>query len=233
MDAQQLPAADEPAEEGDGPRHGATVVFIVERLRDAIVSGRLKLGARLVEGELTAQFGVSRGPVREALRRLAADGLIELVPHRGAIVRRLTRREIAELFQIRLELEALAARLAAENGDAARRRQFAEAIAPIFESKPRCIAEYLWENATFHEAVYALADNEQLKVLAGRLQLPLIMAQVGNILTPEILDLSVTEHRAIAAAILDSDPAGARAAMCAHLQRAADVADAQRRADVR
>ena len=231
MDMLQLPVPDEPVDDVAGPRHGATVNFIVERLRDAIVSGRLKLGARLVESEQTTEFRVSRGPVREALRRLAADGLIELVPHRGAIVRRLTRREIAELFQIRVELESLAARLAAADGDAARRRRFAAAIAPIFEDRPRRVADYLCENAKFHEAVYALGNNEQLKVLAGRLQLPLIMAQVGNILTSDVLDLSVTEHRAIAAAILDSDPGRADAEMRAHLSRAADMADAERGAE--
>ena len=97
----------------DPPAHGATVPFIVARLRDDILARRVSPGARLVEGELTARFSVSRGPVREALRRLSAEGLIEHWPHRGALVRRLTLREIRELFEIRVEMEALAARLAA------------------------------------------------------------------------------------------------------------------------
>ena len=98
------------------PAHGATVAFIVERLREDILAGRLPPGSRLVECDLTSHFGVSRGPVREALRRLSADGLIEHWPHRGAVVRRLTEREIRELFLIRIEMEALAARLAAMSG---------------------------------------------------------------------------------------------------------------------
>ena len=93
------------------PAHGATVAFIVEQLREDILAGRLPPGSRLVECDLTSRFGVSRGPVREALRRLTADGLIEHWPHRGAVVRRLTEREIRELFAIRIEMEALAARL--------------------------------------------------------------------------------------------------------------------------
>ena len=96
------------------PAHGATVDFIVERLREDILAGRLAPGSRLVESDLTARFAVSRGPVREALRRLSAEGLIEHRPHRGAVVRRLSERDIRELFQIRVEMEALAARLAAE-----------------------------------------------------------------------------------------------------------------------
>ena len=103
------------------PAHGATVAFIVERLREDILAGRLPPGSRLIECDLTARFAVSRGPVREALRRLSADGLIEHWPHRGAVVRRLSAREIGELFQIRVEMEALAARLAAA-GDGPDRR---------------------------------------------------------------------------------------------------------------
>src|ERR1700734_3172942 len=87
-----------------GPAHGATVAHIVERLRGDILAHALAPGARLVENDLTLRFAVSRGPVREALRRLAAEGLIEHAPHRGALVRRLSPREIQELFQIRVGL---------------------------------------------------------------------------------------------------------------------------------
>ena len=210
------------------PAHGATVAFIVERLREDILAGRLAPGLRLVECDLTARFAVSRGPVREALRRLAAEGLIEHWPHRGALVRRLSARTIRELFQIRVEMEALAARLAAESDDAEARDRFAEAIQPIFDDRERCAPDYLTENAAFHDAMMALADNLQLRDLAMRLHLPLIMAQVGDILTPEVLEASVREHRAIAKAILDREPAAAAAHMRAHLERAAALALAER-----
>jgi DNA-binding GntR family transcriptional regulator len=206
------------------PAHGATVAFIVERLRDDILAGRLQPGSRLVECDLTARFAVSRGPVREALRRLAADGLIEHWPHRGAVVRRLGEREIRELFLIRIELEALAARLAAGTQAPDRRARFVASIQPIHADAPRILCEYLKENAAFHDAVMALADNLQLRELAARLQLPLIMAQVGDVLTPAMLEASVREHRAVAQAILDRDPEAASARMRAHLERAARVA---------
>ena len=178
------------------PAHGATVAFIVERLREDILAGRLQPGSRLVESDLTSRFGVSRGPVREALRRLTADGLIEHWPHRGAVVRRLTEREIRELFLIRIEMEALAARLAAAADAPERRAGFVAAIQPIYADAPRNPCEYLKENAAFHDAVMALADNLELRDLAARLQLPLIMAQVGDVLTPAVLNASVQEHRA-------------------------------------
>jgi DNA-binding GntR family transcriptional regulator len=211
------------------PSHGATVAFIVERLRDDILAGRLSPGLRLIECDLTARFAVSRGPVREALRRLSADGLIEHWPHRGAVVRRLTEREIRELFSIRIEMEALAARLAAR-GDAPERARFTAAIQPIYADAPREACQYLKENAAFHDAIMALADNFQLRELALRLQLPLIMAQVGDVLTPAVLQASVQEHRAIAQAILDRDGEAASLRMRAHLERAAALALASRAA---
>ena len=206
------------------PPHGATVAHIVEHLRDDILAHRLSPGERLVECDLTARFAVSRGPVREALRRLAAEGLIEHAPHRGAVVRRLSQREIRELFQIRLEMKSLAARLAAEAADPAERAQFAEDIQMIFAEAPRRVSVYLQENAAFHEAIMRLAGNRQLRDLCVRLHLPLIMAQVGDALTGEVLRTSVGEHRAIAKAILAQDPVAAAAAMRAHLERAAAFA---------
>ena len=167
---------------------------------------------------------VSRGPVREALRRLSADGLIEHWPHRGAVVRRLADREIRELFAIRIEMESLAARLAAAADSPERRARFVASTQPIFADAPRKPCEYLKENAAFHDAVMALADNLQLRDLAARLQLPLIMAQVGDLLTPAVLKASVQEHHAIARAILARDPGAASVRMREHLERAAHLA---------
>lgn len=219
----QPETASRPREEAAAgpPAHGATVAHIVERLRGDILAHRLSPGERLVESDLTARFTVSRGPVREALRRLAAEGLVAQPPNRGATVRRLTAREIRELFQIRIELEVLAARLAAEAADPREQERFADAIGMIFDDAPRKVREYLEENAAFHEAVMRLADNRQLHDLSVRLHLPLIMAQVGEALTVDVLRLSVREHRVIANAVLARRGAVAASAMRAHLERAA------------
>jgi DNA-binding GntR family transcriptional regulator len=200
------------------------VAHIVDGLRCDILARRLQQGERLIESALTKRFAVSRGPVREALRRLAAEGLIEHEPHRGAIVRRLSARDIGELFQIRAEMEALAARLAAQSLDRAARAQFIEAIAMIFSEAPRRMESYLDENVAFHAAVLSLAGNKQLQELSARLRLPLIMAQVGDALTVEVMQASVREHRAIAKAIVDGDAEAAAAATRAHLERAAALA---------
>jgi len=206
--------------------HGATVAHVVETLRRDILHRKIAPGSRLIEADLTRRFAVSRGPVREAFRRLAAEGLIDLVPHRGAIARRLSTRDIAEVFEIRIALESLAARRAAEvaRQDAAQRTRFEARTRPVFANARRSLENYFGENAEFHAAVYELAGNALLGDLAQRLHLPQIMGQVGDALSPQVLQLSVNEHRAIAAAILAGDADGAASAMEAHLKRAAALA---------
>ena len=179
------------------------------------------------QSDLTVRFAVSRGPVREGLRRLSEDGLIMHWPHRRAIVRRLTEREIRELFLIRIEMEALAARLAAAADAPDRRARFVASIEPIHSDAPRNPCDYLKENAAFHDAVMALADNLELRDLAVRLQLPLIMAQVGDVLTRPVLEASVREHRLIAEAIVERDPA-ARGGAHARTSRTGGGAGARR-----
>jgi DNA-binding GntR family transcriptional regulator len=209
-------------------RHGAKGETVVRHLVEAIEAGRLVPGQRLVEADLTADLGISRNLLREAFRRLAAEGLIEIVPNRGALVRRLSKTEAAELFQIRMELEALAARLAALNiQDPCVRRRFDLQTAPIWEDEPRyATADYLAENQRFHAAIFEAAGNRQLFRLNRQLQLSLIMAQISHALTADVIADSLTEHRAIAEAIRAGDAAAADAASRAHLDRARRFVDA-------
>jgi DNA-binding GntR family transcriptional regulator len=195
---------------------------VAEHVRNGIRHGRYAPGQRLVEAELTEELGVSRGPVREAFRRLAADGVIEIVPNRGALVRRLSMREALELFEIRMALEALAARRAAGNmEDGCARERFSRAIAFIWKDEPRySTGEYITENQAFHSAIYEAAANLELARLNSQLHLSLIMSQIRSALTSEIIGDSLTEHRRIAEAILAGDAAAAEKASNNHLGRA-------------
>jgi DNA-binding GntR family transcriptional regulator len=212
----------EPAEmEGGIPRRGAGQ-GVVDFLSDAIRGGRFAPGQRLVEADLTRELGVSRGTVREAFRRLAAEGLVETVPHRGALVRRLSVAEALELFEIRTELEAFAARRAAARlSDPCLRERFRRAVAVIWDEAPRhSTAAYIAENQRFHAAMIEAAGNGQLVALNWRLQLSLIMAQIGGALGSDVVAASLQEHRAIAAALLAGDAAAAERAVREHLGRA-------------
>jgi DNA-binding GntR family transcriptional regulator len=198
---------------------------VADYLSSAILNGRFVPGQRLVEAELTARLGVSRGPVREAFRRLSAAGLIEIVPNRGAVVRRLSMREALELFEIRTELEALAARRAAENmKDPCIRESFEAATVPIWSVEPRhATVEYLQENQRFHAAVIAASGNGQLIKLHQQLHLSLILAQVSSSLSSPVIAASLHEHRMIASAIRARDPRAAEEAIREHLRRAQDL----------
>jgi DNA-binding GntR family transcriptional regulator len=200
-----------------GKLHG-----IVTELEARIDSARLVSGQRLVEADLTREFGISRALLREAFRQLAAEGAIELVPNRGAEVRRLTRQEALELFEIRTELEGMAARRAAERMDMPEvRADFAAATAPLAAAPVTAGAlEYIAENEVFHRAVMVASGNGTVVELARKMRLPLIMSQLREALCREVLATSLAEHRAITEAILQGDAGRAEAAMRAHLERA-------------
>lgn len=204
-------------------QHGERGDGILEHLRDGVRRGRYVPGQRLVESDLTTELGVSRGLLREAFRRLAAEGLLEIVPNRGALVRRLSLQDAVELFEIRMELEALAARRAAAAPKAAR-EAFVKDVSYIWDNKPRVSASaYITENQNFHKAVFDLADSRQLIQLNTQLQLSLIMAQISPSLTVDVIAQSIQEHRAIVEAIENGDEAAADAASRAHLGRARDM----------
>jgi len=205
-------------------RRGQTVDYTVERLREAILAGRVVPGQRLIANDLTEELGIGRGSVREAFRRLAAEGLVELVPNRGAVVRRLSRKQVRDLFQIRVNLEGLGARLAAEHireGD--NRTRFAsvwETVRPKHAPQPWHL--FIQQNRLYHRTIVALSGNDQLAELIENLQLPLVMFQVGQVMQPENAEQSHRDHAAVAEAILAGDPDGAERAMRAHVQGAAE-----------
>lgn len=204
--------------------HGRKEASVADYLSAAILNGRLVPGQRLIEAELTANLGVSRGPVREAFRRLSAEGLIEIVPNRGAVVRRLSMEEALELFEIRMELEALAARRAADNmNDPCVREAFDAAIAPIWSIATRhSTADYLQENHGFHAAIMVASGNGQLVKLHQKLHLSLILAQISSSLSSHVISASLNEHRLIASAIRARDGEAADMAIREHLRRAQD-----------
>jgi DNA-binding GntR family transcriptional regulator len=201
--------------------------YVAGSLRQAILSGRLVPGQRLVEADLTRDLGVSRGPVREALRQLTAEGLVEAVPNQTAIVRRYSKREMVELFEVRAEMEALAVRRLAERideGDV--RGRFIAATSRIgLDHAMTNAVSYSEENRQFHQAIADLCGNDWLAVLIRQFQLPLIMFQLSGAIKSESIKDSVAEHRSIAEAILAGDPRKASNEIRRHLKRASDLLD--------
>lgn len=210
----------------NGRVRGATVEYVLQHVRDGILQGRYAPGQRLIEADLTRELGISRGPLREALHRLAADNLLEIVPNRGAIVRRLSMREMLELFSIRIALESLAVREATANlSYPAIRSRFEDDIKTIWSTEQRLPGrDYIVENKMFHGAIVRASGNDTLGVITNQLQLPLMMFQLNKMLTLGNIATSLSEHRAIAQAMLDGDAAKAEIWTRKHLERARQVA---------
>ncbi len=139
---------------------------VAAHLREMIVNGELVAGEKAPEADLCERFGVSRTPMREAFKALAAEGLIRLVPNRGAIVAKISREEVAELFPIIGALEGLAGELACAHiadGQVARIRRTHEQMVRHYERGE--IAPYYQLNRAIHEAIFEAAGNASLSAM--------------------------------------------------------------------
>jgi DNA-binding GntR family transcriptional regulator len=152
------------APDAPGPEYPTMQRLVTERLRSAILAGRLPPGERLQQDDLAQQLRVSRMPVREALRTLHTEGLVELRPHRGAVVISLRPEDIAEVFEIRAMLEGRAAALAAPHLTEATRQRLRQ----IFDEMDRLDHDderWLTLNRDFHMAIYPASGWPRLCAL--------------------------------------------------------------------
>ena len=192
----------------------------LDAIRSRIVSGIDPPGSRLVEDRLATELGMSRNPVREALRVLAAEGYVEMIPRRGAVVATISDDEASEIFELRMALEALAARLAARKAVAGDGRELSRLLEASRRAAARQDAAALPTlNTQFHEEVLRLAKNGHLRnvmiPLRGRMQWIFSHTAAGA-RGPH----SVAEHEALAAAILARDEDRAAALAGAHIAAA-------------
>ncbi|GEM90804.1 GntR family transcriptional regulator [Oceanithermus desulfurans] len=188
-----------------------------ERLKRRILEGVLRPGARLSEPALAQALGVSRTPVREALQRLAQEGLVELRPGRGARVRVLSPREVEEVYEVRALIEGEAAARAAGRCDEAGLRRLEAALDVLETADPDDYAAQIAADERFHALLVAASGNRVLEQVFHDLDAALALTrQFSRDLnqTPE----TRAQHRAIVAAIHAGDAAAARAAAEAHVQ---------------
>lgn len=198
-----------------------------ERLSDAIadcvLSGEFEPGRRLDEGMLAERYGVSRTPVREALRQLASTGLIEVKPRRGATVAKATSAQFETLFGAMAEIEATCARLAAMGMTPIERRRLQnlqDGMAEIVERDDR--DAYAAANVVFHTQIYVGAHNEVLAEIAKGLRRRVAPYRRAQFRTDGRLSRSHAEHAAVVKALIDCDAAVAHAAMFHHMSLVED-----------
>jgi DNA-binding GntR family transcriptional regulator len=196
---------------------------IAAGIRDAIARGDFAPGQRLVEAELCTRFGASRAAVRDALRILASDGLVEMHHHRAARVRVISLEQAIELAEVRLAIESLIAAKAAERVD----REGMRELRRIGSEMRRAVQAfdplgYSHLNEALHVAIARIARHSTATAIQDRIRLQMVRFQLHMSLRPGRPLDTLVDHERIIDAICDRDAAGAEAAMRAHLQEVLD-----------
>ncbi len=194
------------------------------QISNAILTGEFGPGARLDEQQLAQRFGVSRTPVREALRQLATSGLIDLRPRRGALVASVTADELKTMFAAMAEMEAACARLSAAHMTPIERRRLQtlhETMAGLVRSgDPDAYAD---ANQAFHLSIYDGTHNQVISEFTAGLRRRLAPFRRAQFQTLGRLPKSWSEHDAVVKAILAGDAPGAHAAMLLHVDLVEDA----------
>lgn len=210
---------------------------IVVRLEKAILDGTYPPGTRLRQDELCERFGVSRTPVREALRDLQARNLLVYVPNRGATVRLPSQRDARELYDVRAELEGYAAELAAGRDGpaiAARLSQTHEVVRRLVDELHRpggrssvLEAQLHRANTEFHAIIYTASGNHQLVATLRRLEHSFpteYLAVASSHDYEESRAINLREHLAVTEALAKGDGVAARAFLREHLRHLGEIA---------
>ncbi len=196
---------------------------VVSRVRDMIVEGQLSFGTRIHEGRLCEQLGVSRTPLREALKVLATEGLVDLSPNRGAIVREVTPRDMRDMLRVLGQLEALAGELAcatASDTDIAAVHDLHKRMMEHYVARNRM--EYFKLNQAIHSAFVRLSDNPTLQSLHENLQARIKRVRyIGNDRDTQWED-AVDDHEKMIAALLKRDGVALGRVLRGHLERTWD-----------
>lgn len=199
---------------------------VADRLRELITRGELAQGERLNERMLTERFGISRTPLREAVKILSAEGLVTLLPNRGAVVTTITRADVEDMFQVMAVLEALAGELAAQRAS----EKDIAAVAELHRRMRDChaagdLAGYFEFNQRIHQRIVDCAGNSELadayRRISGRIRRARYMANLSKSRWNEAME----EHEQILDALTKRDKERLKSLLVVHLTNKAQVID--------
>jgi DNA-binding GntR family transcriptional regulator len=201
------------------------------RLRAAIIERRIVPGQRIPVDRLAQEFGISRTPILNALKRLAQERVVDCVSRRGVFVRRFSKREMARLFEVREALEGMAVRLAAPRIASGEIRTL-EKLFRGFDGPPTAarIRRYIERDRYFHWRLVELAGNEQLMAALDSVNMMFFAYQDGVVRPPVE---TVPEHRAILKALGRRDPEASEVAMRLHIRRSIERLEQEAEEDAR
>jgi len=191
---------------------------VVSRLRDMIIEGQLPAGVRIHEGQVGLQLGVSRTPLREALKVLATEGLVELIPSRGATVRKLTVKDAHDMLCVLSSLENLAGPMTCLNAsaeDIREVRRLHEEMLTFYAARNRL--QYFKRNQQIHSLLISLSGNESLALVHDILQSRMKRIRFIGDQKDESWSAAVCEHEEMVAALEARDGQRLSSAMVGHL----------------
>lgn len=201
------------------PWRTTAVDLVHHRLAARINGAQLEPGAHLRAEAVAREYGVSRTPVREAFRRLEAEGLVSVIPHVGAKVTRVSVAEIDELFEIRGALEVLAVQRAAERADEALAERLRRQLRRCEEALAGDVERAASENERLHALMYAAAGSPQLVRLIDSLGSKLHRFRIASLSSRNRPERALHEHRTIVAAVAARDVKRARELAIQHADR--------------
>lgn len=206
---------------------------LADDIRMGVMTGRFPIGSYLRQSALAEEFGVSRTPIREALRKLQPEGLIQVIPNRGALIRGPTPRDIREAYLVRAELEGLATELAVVwiNDEELAHLKEAEELFRELVTEPDQANEldgaiqWVRANDLFHEVIQSAARNEQLRraILFVYRSIPRNLTGRAMGGDQRLQRRNAAEHARIVEAIIDGDGPASRQRMTEHVTRSGEI----------
>jgi len=199
------------------PRNLKESVYL--RLKESIVRGKISPGAKLPEIQIAKQLGVSRTPLREAINRLEQDGFVEILPRRGAFVKRHSLQEISENLELREVLEGLAVRLAARHAKPDMIRQMKACFHGFTKRNVEgSVSSYAHQNIRFHNLIIQASQNRKLISIIRNLYDQMDMVRLHTIVLPGRAKKSLAEHWAIIRHVEKGRPDLAERELRAHIR---------------
>ncbi len=195
--------------------------IVLDSLREAIISGLLKPGERLMEAQVAEDMGVSRTPVREAIRKLELEGFVVMIPRKGAYVAGISLKDITEVFEIRAALEALAAGLAAERMTEEEMEKLERQL--VKEAEITDLADLdtlVTVDSDFHDLVYQASRNERMVQIINNLREQIQRFRMTSLAYPGRMHEALAEHKKIVEALAERNVALAQQLALEHIENA-------------
>ena len=192
------------------------VVFYT--LRQAILKGELEPGERLMEMQLAEQLGVSRTPIREAIRKLELEGLVLMIPRRGAIVAKITEKDLRDVLEVRSSLERLSTELACErmkDDTIVELKKAQEAFKAALDQED--ITLQAQKDVEFHDVIYKATGNLRLIQMLNNLREQMYRYRVEYLKKEEVHTQLIAEHDAIVESVAKRDKERATSIVCQHI----------------